>query len=277
MKKIKRYLLLALLPILAVAGCSRENKDAQRDEQYQQMEEQLQHMEQQISDLINLLENSQGTEQATNETPYQQKETALAAEPAADTQPAPETATTNIQSMDGAGQNSSAQTQPITQSSSSQTQPAAQNPPAQTSAQAQPETQALPAQTQSVQTQSVQTQTVQTQPTAQAQTEPAAQASQTDSTLEALKKAVEDAVAQADAAVPTGTMEERRRQFNALNNALDYVDDQIDSYDDTIEAQYKQGNLSYADYQNKERELDALEDKLDAAEDRLELKFGIDD
>lgn len=267
MKKIKRYLLLALLPILAVAGCSRENKDAQRDEQYQQMEEQLQHMEQQISDLINLLENSQGTEQATSETPYQQKETALAAEPAADTQPAPETATTDIQSMNGAGQNSSAQTQPITQASSSQTQPAAQNPPAQTSAQAQPETQALPAQMQSVQT----------QPTTQAQTEPAAQASQTDSTLEALKKAVEDAVAQADAAVPTGTMEERRRQFNSLNNALDYVDDQIDSYDDTIEAQYKQGILSYADYQNKERELDALEDKLDAAEDRLELKFGIDD
>lgn len=44
-----------------------------------------------------------------------------------------------------------------------------------------------------------------------------------------------------------------------------------------IEAQYKQGNLSYEDYRNQEQALEDIEDKLDASEDRLERTFGIND
>lgn len=41
---------------------------------------------------------------------------------------------------------------------------------------------------------------------------------------------------------------ESRTQFFNLKDELDLVDRQLDTYDNYIEAQYKQGNLSYEDY-----------------------------
>lgn len=99
----------------------------------------------------------------------------------------------------------------------------------------------------------------------------------TPDTTESLTKAVDEVTAKADSAVPNGNTEEKRAQFFNLKDELDLTDQRLDSFDDYIESQYKQGQLSYEDYRSQEQILENLEDKLDASEDKLERTFGIDD
>ena len=99
----------------------------------------------------------------------------------------------------------------------------------------------------------------------------------TSDTIESLTKAVDEVTAKADSATPSGSADEKRTQFFNLKDELDLVDRRLDTYDDYIESQYKQGNLSYEDYRNQERTLESMEDKLDASENKLERTFGIDD
>ena len=96
-------------------------------------------------------------------------------------------------------------------------------------------------------------------------------------TIESLTSAVEEVTSKADSATPSGNTEESRTQFFNLKDELDLVERRLDTYDDYIKAQYKQGNLSYEDYRNQEQALEDIEDKLDASEDRLERTFGIND
>lgn len=96
-------------------------------------------------------------------------------------------------------------------------------------------------------------------------------------TIESLTSAVDEVTAKADSATPSGNTKENRTQFLNLKDELDLVDRRLDTYDDYIEAQYKQGNLSYEDYRKQEQALEDIEDKLDASEDRLERTFGIND
>lgn len=96
-------------------------------------------------------------------------------------------------------------------------------------------------------------------------------------TIESLTSAVEEVTAKADSATPSGNTKENRTQFFNLKDELDLVERRLDAYDDYIEAQYKQSNLTYEDYRNQEQALEDIEDKLDASEDRLERTFGIND
>lgn len=98
----------------------------------------------------------------------------------------------------------------------------------------------------------------------------------TSDTTESLTKAVDEITAKADSAVPNGNTEEKRAQFFNLKDELHLTDQRLDSYDDYIESQYKQGQLSYEDYRSQAQILENLEDKLDASEDKLEQTFGID-
>ena len=103
------------------------------------------------------------------------------------------------------------------------------------------------------------------------------EASSTDDTLETLETAVNDAVKKADAAKPSGSASEKREQFFTLKHELESVEDRLDYYDDDIEMQYRQGELSLEDYRSQEHSLELLEDQLDRAEDNLEYTFGMDD
>lgn len=99
----------------------------------------------------------------------------------------------------------------------------------------------------------------------------------TTDTIESLTKVVDEVTAKADSATPSGNTDEKTTQFFNLKDELDLIDQRLDSYEDYIESQYKQGNHSYDDYRSQKRTLKELEDKLDASEDKLERTFGIDD
>ena len=96
-------------------------------------------------------------------------------------------------------------------------------------------------------------------------------------TLDTLETAVNDAVKEAEAAKPSGSAGEKREQFFNLKHELENVENRLDYYDDDIEMQYRQGELSLEDYRSQEHSLELLEDQLDRAEDTLEYTFGMDD
>ena len=98
-----------------------------------------------------------------------------------------------------------------------------------------------------------------------------------DDTLEALESAVNDVVTKADSAQASGSDQENQDQFFTLKDELKSVENRLDLFDDTIEAQYRQGTLSLEEYRSQEHSLETLEDQLDTAEDKLEYTFGIDD
>lgn len=95
--------------------------------------------------------------------------------------------------------------------------------------------------------------------------------------LDTLTQKVAEAVAAADAAQPTGTADTDRKLFFEQKLALDTLDREVDVYEDNLEAQYRNGTLSYSDFRTQDREVEKLADRLDEAEDRLENRFGIDD
>ena len=97
------------------------------------------------------------------------------------------------------------------------------------------------------------------------------------STGDTLETAVNDAVKEAEAAKPSGSASEKREQFFNLKHELENVENRLDYYDDDIEMQYRQGELSLEDYRSQEHSLELLEDQLDRAEDTLEYTFGMDD
>ena len=98
-----------------------------------------------------------------------------------------------------------------------------------------------------------------------------------DDTLETLESAVNDVVTKADSAQASGSDQENQDQFFTLKDELKSVENRLDLFDDTIEAQYRQGTLSLEEYRSQEHSLETLEDQLDTAEDKLEYTFGIDD
>ncbi len=99
----------------------------------------------------------------------------------------------------------------------------------------------------------------------------------TDNPLDLLTKDVENAIAKADAAIPSGTSLEKRTTFFDIMSELEKAEQEIDIYEEYLESQYKQNLLSYEEYRSQKKELNKLENSLDAAEERLELTFRIDD
>ena len=74
-----------------------------------------------------------------------------------------------------------------------------------------------------------------------------------------------------------GTAEENRAAYMAVDQEIELIEDQIDQYDDGIEADYYAGTMTQAEYQEKKYQLDQFEHRLDVAEEALQLKSGLDD
>ena len=105
--------------------------------------------------------------------------------------------------------------------------------------------------------------------------DPAAGAGATTYTLEELTTMVNDYVAKAEAATPSGSND--IEQFFSLKQEANQVENELERHEDELERQYRDGALTRDEYRANERELDHLDDLLDAAEDQLEYVFGIDD
>ncbi len=105
--------------------------------------------------------------------------------------------------------------------------------------------------------------------------DPAAGAGATTYTLEKLTTMVNDYVAKAEAATPSGSND--IEQFFSLKQEANQVENELERHEDELERQYRDGALTRDEYRANERELDHLDDLLDAAEDQLEYVFGIDD
>ena len=99
--------------------------------------------------------------------------------------------------------------------------------------------------------------------------------SSTTYTLEELTTMVNDYVAKAEAAAPSGSND--MEQFFSLKQEANQIDNELEIHENELERQYRDGTLTRDEFRTNERELDHLEDLLDAAEDQLEYVLGIDD
>lgn len=95
--------------------------------------------------------------------------------------------------------------------------------------------------------------------------------------LDALGLEVNGLASRVEAAKPTGTRDEQRKQFFSLSLELDQLDDKIDLLEDRVKADYTAGALTWEEYRTIERKLNAFEDILDHADDKLERIFRMDD
>lgn len=102
-------------------------------------------------------------------------------------------------------------------------------------------------------------------------------ASEENDNLDSLTKAVDDAVKKADTTSANGTKEENQNKFFELKGVLQDVENRLERYEDSIEREYRQGDLSYDKARDTEIKIERLEEQLDNAEDSLEYKFGYDD
>lgn len=88
---------------------------------------------------------------------------------------------------------------------------------------------------------------------------------------------IQDLAQRVGDSTPTGSVQDQQRQFYDFIGEIDLAEKDLEILEDNLEAQYKAGNLSRADYQARNLKLDALEDQLDACEDRLEYIFHMED
>ena len=72
--------------------------------------------------------------------------------------------------------------------------------------------------------------------------------------------------------MPNGTMS----QFLALDQEIEQLENQVDVYEDQIEATYQAGQITADQFRTMEKNTEALENQLDQAEDTLETIFQID-
>lgn len=72
--------------------------------------------------------------------------------------------------------------------------------------------------------------------------------------------------------MPNGTMS----QFLALDQEIEQLENQVDVYEDQIEATYQAGQITADQFHTMEKNTEALENQLDQAEDTLETIFQID-
>lgn len=98
-----------------------------------------------------------------------------------------------------------------------------------------------------------------------------------DDNIDTLTKDVDEAVKKANNTSPSGSKEENQKNFFKVKGELQDVENRLERYEDKIEDEYRQGNLTYEKARDAEREIERLEDKLDDAEDKLENVFGYDD
>ncbi len=95
--------------------------------------------------------------------------------------------------------------------------------------------------------------------------------------LSVLTDSIQDLEQRIGDITPSGSAQEQKEQFLALKNEIDALDNELGYMEDTLESQYYNGSLEAAQYQEQEREIEALEDRLDNCEDQVEFIFRIDD
>ena len=99
--------------------------------------------------------------------------------------------------------------------------------------------------------------------------------SYSDDNLDSLTAAVGDIVKKADKLVSGGA--NNQQDFFDLQSEFHEVENRLDYYEEQIEHDLRQGNLSHDEARKAEFELEKLEDRLDNAEEKLEYAFGYDD
>ena len=95
--------------------------------------------------------------------------------------------------------------------------------------------------------------------------------------IENLKDEVGKWVQSVDSVAPSAEPEKRQTEFLDLKQQGNQLEKRLDLYEDFLESEYRQGNISYEEFRRMEREIDGLEEQLDNGEDKLELSFGLDD
>lgn len=95
--------------------------------------------------------------------------------------------------------------------------------------------------------------------------------------IDTLTQKINDAVAAADAAQPSGTRDDDIDLFMEHKYALEALDRELDTFEDDLERQYRNNEINYEDFRTRDAEIERLEDSLDDAEDRLEDRFRMDD
>ncbi len=85
-----------------------------------------------------------------------------------------------------------------------------------------------------------------------------------------------------DDAPATGDVtDDADNQDQASQNQTTYdnptVQDEMDTYEDQQEGEYRSGSLTWDDYRSLELQLEQIEERLDTSQDKLENRFGIDD
>ena len=98
-----------------------------------------------------------------------------------------------------------------------------------------------------------------------------------EDTLDTLSEAVNDIVNKAEKLVSDGPSDKNQEDFFTLQGEFHEIEDRLDNYEEHIEYELRQGNLSHDEARKAEYELEKLEDVLDRAEEKFEYAFGYDD
>lgn len=93
--------------------------------------------------------------------------------------------------------------------------------------------------------------------------------------LDSLAASVNDIIKKVDKLVSGGAS--NQQEFFTLQDEFNEVENRMDYYEEQIEYDFRQGNLSHDEARKAEFDLEKLEDKLDNAEEKLEYAFGYDD
>lgn len=95
--------------------------------------------------------------------------------------------------------------------------------------------------------------------------------------IESLKEEVGKWVQSVDSVAPSADPKKRKTEFLDLKQQGNQLEKRLDLYEDFLENEYRQGNISYEEFRMMEGEIDGLEEQLDNGEDKLELSFGLED
>jgi len=98
-----------------------------------------------------------------------------------------------------------------------------------------------------------------------------------EDTLDTLSDAVNDITNKAEKLVSDGPSNQNQEDFFTLQGEFHEIENRLDNYEDHIEYELRQGNLSHDEARKAEYELEKLEDILDNAEEKFEYAFGYDD
>lgn len=111
----------------------------------------------------------------------------------------------------------------------------------------------------------------------QGETPKSSSVSDFEAQLASLEKKVDDAVAAADGAAVPENAADRPGAYHDAVAPLEKLDNQLDKFDDALEAAYRNGSMTQEEFWKLEKAESMLETKLEKAEDNLELRMGVDD